>query len=211
MNNNSSQKDVLNDDDDNSIDDIVVFKSFKNVINEWKKNVRTTSEDIEMSKFTVTKDGKRYHDGQKLDDGRTVKFGEEKNDDREIASWFKKNIWKDVKFQQRIDYPPKISTPDLVLTKPCDLLKDQTIEIKKVSSINATSFYNRLKRTEGKQSSNILYDISNYDFSNDEIMKQVNRSFNKLGWLDTLLIKKDNDLLFVFKRNKKKETTSRSL
>lgn len=175
---------------------------YKNLTKEWNEIATKTTDDITMSEFTVTKEGTKYYNGQKLDDGRIVKFGEEKNDDIDIAQWFKQNFWKDVKFQQRIDYPLGIKTPDLVLTSQNEFFDEQTIEIKKLSSKNISAFINKLKKTEGKQSSNILYDLTEYDFPNDVIMEEVKKTYERLEWLDLLIIKKGNSLISVFKRNK---------
>ena len=175
---------------------------YKDLTKEWNEITTKTTDNITMSEITVTKDGAIYYDGQVLGDGRVVKFGEEKNDDIEIAHWFKHNLWSDVKFQQRIDYPLGTKTPDLVLTSECEYIDGLTIEIKKLSSKNISAFTNKLKKTEGKQSSNILYDLTEFDFPNDIILEEVKKTYEKLEWLDLLILKTGDNLMSIFKRNK---------
>lgn len=173
---------------------------YKDLTKEWNDIATKTTDDITMSEFTVTRDGTQYQKGQKLDDGRVVKFGKEKHDDVMTANWFKQNIWSDTKFQQRIDFPQGIRTPDLVLTKPCPLLNDQTIEIKSTTSSSLRRFFDILEETNGEQSSNILFDITKFEFELEDIMKEVEYSFSKLEWLDTLILKKGDELSGIFKR-----------
>ncbi len=181
--------------------------NYIDVTKEWLENAKPKGGDIERSDYTRTIDGQVYIDGKLWADGKPIKLGEEKNNDINIGKWFKNNIWGDVKFQRKIDYPLNTPSADLIVFGDCPLLNEQSIEIKAISSKNVKTFYNRIKRTEGMQSTNILYDLTEFKFSEEEILDQVRISYENLDWLDTLLIKKGDNLLYAFKKG----TTSSSL
>lgn len=173
---------------------------YKDLTKEWNDIATKTKDDITMSEFTVTRDGTKYRKGQKLDDGTIVKFGKEKNSDKNVGDWFKKNIYEHVEFQQKIDNPQGIRTADLIITKPHSLLNDQTIEIKSTNSKNINQIYKVLKESNGEQSSNFLLELTDFDFSIEEITVQIEKCYTKLDWLDTVFIKKGDKLIATFKK-----------
>lgn len=173
---------------------------YKDLTKEWNEIATKTTDDITMSNFTVTREGIKYHNGQKLDDGTIVKFGKEKNNDKNVGDWFKKNIYEHVEFQQKIDNPQGIRTADLITTKSHSLLNDQTIEIKSTNSKNINQIYKVLKESNGEQSSNFLLELTDFDFSIEEITTQIEKCYTKLDWLDTVFIKKGDKLIATFKK-----------
>ena len=69
--------------------DLNIKVTYIDVTDKWLKISKTTSNNIKMSDFTITRSGKRYHNGQILEDSSIVKFGTEQHEDIKIANWFK--------------------------------------------------------------------------------------------------------------------------
>lgn len=175
---------------------------FRSVLDEWNKKKEPKKGEISVANQTITKSGDIYRNGQTLPDGKMTKLKKKLGDDRVIGKWFKNNYWGEVEFQREILYPQNIRSADLVFTRKCHLLGEQTLEIKTIEkSKREDGISHRVKSADG-QSSNVLVELGNYSYGNSSVLKEVAYCYQNYDWLDTLLIKKEGKLLYAFKRKK---------
>lgn len=166
---------------------------------EWNEKAKPTAGAIKSAPYTTTLAGDLYREGDPLPDGKIVKLKKEDGDDLKIGKWFKNHLWGDVVFQRGVEYPLGIRSADLLL-HDCPLIDTQTIEIKTVKSKRSDGFIRRIKDANG-QSPNVMVDISNYDYGIDFIKSEVAKAYEKLYWLDSLIVKKGDEFV-AYRRSK---------
>ena len=173
------------------------YAQYYETTEEWDKQAKPEQGSIVIAPYTTTMSGEEYHEGALLPDGKRVKLKKEDGDDLAVGSWFKNKFWGDVLFQRGVEYPLSVKSADLILNK-CPLIDVQTIEIKTIRSKRSDGFVRRIKDAYG-QSPNVLVDVTNYPFDLDFIRSEVPTAFDKMNWLNVLLIKKGEKFI-AFKR-----------
>ena len=79
------------------------------------------------------------------------------------------------------------------------MIDEQTIEIKSITSKRKDGIILRLKEAKG-QSSNVLLDLSNNPFSDDDIKNIIEKYYISHDWLKVVAVKRKDNLLFVWKK-----------
>lgn len=169
------------------------------VTDNWIKFAQPLSGTFQEAGSVKSVDGKEYKEN-----GNDIVFEKKiKEHEEETANWFRNNLWGHFLFQYSIKKPEGIHSADLILTKPHPLLKGNTVEIKSVFSPRLDQITKNIKSGEG-QSNNILIDITHaaVNHPTSKVFHECIRYFDNPdhNWLDSLLVKKDEKLLFAITR-----------
>ena len=116
----------------------------------------------------------------------------------EVAEWLINKFGGKVKILLKINWPENIKTPDYIFQgEKWDLkqLKNATSKTRAVDNV--------IKECKN-QASNFIIDISNCKISDILLIKQLEKTFGygnyKRSWIKKIILKRDNNLLKVFKR-----------
>lgn len=158
----------------------------------WKAQAKPKEGEIELSEYTIAKSGNKY-------DENNASFGVIQEEEKDIGTWFKNTIWGDVKIQRGLMWPEHERSADLLILNNCQLLDEQTIEMKTIDKTKSIKGVNRRLRSGKGQSENILFDITKSSMDEANIVKQAKRFLNKNDWLKILIIK-NNSKYYVYKK-----------
>ena len=161
------------------------------VTEQWIKAAKPRRGNIKFLNYVITHDGKRF-------DYTNSILSPNVDDDYRIGTWFKNNIWGNSRFQPSIDIPQGNRSADLRLFGNFTLIDEKTIEIKTIRSGRRDGLVKRLKEAQG-QSSNVLLDITDYPYDEIIVRSEIERYARKHEWLKTVIVKKEDRLLFVWK------------
>ena len=165
--------------------------NYIDVTEKWLKEAKPKKGKIKFLNYAITSKNMKYDFSNSI-------LGFNVDDDLEIGTWFKNNIWGNCRFQPTVDYPQGIRVPDLRVFN-CPFIDGRTIEIKIVSSTRIDGLIKRFKQAKG-QSANVLLDVSKYQFDKKTIKHEINRYFISHDWIRLVAVKKDNDLIFVWQK-----------
>lgn len=168
-----------------------MIDQYIDVTEKWIKEAKPKKGKIKFLKYSITNKNEKYSLSNSI-------LGFDINDDFFVGTWFKNNIWGNCRFQPSVNFPQGIRTPDLIVFN-CPFLSGRTIEIKTVKSKRKDGLARRLKEARG-QSENVLLDVSDYEFDIDVIKQEVQKYFVKHKTLKTIITKKNNLLLFVWRK-----------
>ena len=166
--------------------------NFIDVTEKWLKEAKPNMGNIEFSSYVISSANKEY-------DSTNSILNFEKDDSITCAKWFKNNIWGRCVFQPSIKYPQNIKTADLRLHDSCNLIEEKTIEIKVIGSSRKDGLIKRFKQAKG-QSSNVLLDVTNYPYDESIVRSETKKYFVSHDWVKLVAVKKNSDLLFVWKK-----------
>lgn len=158
----------------------------KDVTKLWIRKAKPKEGIIEISKETYSKSRRCFTD-------KNAKLKEALQEDIIIGTWFKNNIWGDVKLQRGIDFPQNEPSADLLVLNDFPLLEEQTIEIKTISTTKRIDgIIGRIKSGKN-QSSNILLDITNTVFDKKIVYDKTIGYASSHNWIKAIIIKDDNN------------------
>lgn len=166
--------------------------NYIDVTEKWLKEAKPKKGKIKFLNYAITSKNMKYDFSNSILDFNV-------DDDLEIGTWFKNNIWGNCRFQPSIDSPQGKRSADIKLFGNCNLLEEKTIEIKTLTSSRRDGIVYRLKQAKG-QSSNVLLDVSRYQFDEKTIKHEINRYFVSHDWIRLVAVKKDNNLIFVWQK-----------
>lgn len=171
---------------------IKINNNYINVKDEWLNN-------IDKSKTTkIIKQRYFEYEGKKLYvEGKKVIF-EPSISERKCAKWLQKTLNENVILLPRVNSPEKVSTADF-------LFRNEYWDLKEITSSNEQALYHGICKNK-KQSNNFIFDLTNSKLSNSDILFQISRLYERpdTKFINKLIIKKDNKLVSIFKRNKKR-------
>ena len=157
----------------------------------WIQKSKPKGGNIKFLNYVITRDGVRFDYSKSI-------LSPNVDDDFYVGTWFKNTIWGNCRFQPSIDLPQGNRSADLRLFGNFELINEQTIEIKTIRSKRRDVLVKRLKEAQG-QSSNVLIDITAFPFGEITVKNEIERYVRNHYWLKTIIVKKGNNLLFVWK------------
>lgn len=167
-------------------------EELKDVTKLWMIDAKPSEGAIEISKGTYSKDGKYSTE-------ENAKLKEVLLEDFIIGTWFKNNIWGDIKLQRGIDFPQNEPSADLLVLNNFPLLEEQTIEIKTIGITKRIDGNVGRIKSGKNQSSNILLDITNTILDKKLIYAKAIEYTCNHNWIKTIIIK-DNNNYCVYKK-----------
>lgn len=170
---------------------LFMANNYIDVTEKWLKEAKPKKGKIKFLNYAITSKNMKYDFSNSI-------LGFNVDDDLEIGTWFKNNIWGNCRFQPTVDYPQGIRVPDLRVFN-CPFIDGRTIEIKTINSKRKDGITRRLKEAI-KQSQNVLVDVSNYRFDLKIIKQEISKYYEKHNSIKTIIVKKHNNLLFVWQR-----------
>ena len=168
------------------------MNQYRDLTQQWINEAKPKKGSIRFLNYVITQEGERF-------DYTNSILSISTDDDVKIGTWFKNNIWGNCRFQPSIDAPQGKRSADLRLFGNCKLVRQQTIEIKIVSSVRVDGLAKRFKQAKS-QSSNVLLDVTNYPYEMAVVKSEVRKYFLNHNWVDLVAVKKDNDLQFVWQK-----------
>lgn len=168
------------------------MKNYIDVTDRWIKEAKPKKGNIKFLNYSITQEGERF-------DSSNSKLDINVDDDYYVGNWFRNTIWGNTRIQPAIVLPHGKRSADLRLFGKCPLIKEKIIEIKIIGSKRVDGLIYRLKQAKG-QSSNVLLDVTNYPYEVSVVKKEVSKYFSSHDWINTIIVKKGYDLLFVWQR-----------
>lgn len=167
------------------------MNNYIDVTEKWIKEAKPKSGIIRFLNYAIASDNKKY-------DFTNSVLSFDIDNDFDIGTWFKNTLWGNVRYQPAIKYPHRIKTADLRVFR-CPYIMGKTIEIKTINSKRRDGIGRRLKEAQ-KQSENILLDVTNYPFDIEIIKYEIHKFFVNHKTIKTIIVKRDNSLLFVWQK-----------
>ena len=168
------------------------MNSYIDVTEKWIKEAKPKKGSIKFLNYSITQDGERFDSSNSILDINV-------DDDYRVGNWFKNNIWGNTRIQPAIVFPHKKRSADLRLFGKCPFIEEQTIEIKIIGSKRRDGLIKRFKQAK-TQSSNVFIDVSDYPFPLDIVKEEVRKYYLSHNWVKVVIIKKDNDILFIWQK-----------
>ena len=162
------------------------------VTEKWIKEAKPKKGSIKFLNYSITLEGERFDSSNSILDINV-------DEDYHVGTWFRNNIWGNTRIQPAIVFPHKKRSADLRLFGKCPLVEEKTIEIKIIGSKRVDGLIYRLKQAKG-QSPNVLLDVTNYPYDIEVVKSEVIKYFIRHDWIKTVIVKKDDDLLFVWQK-----------
>lgn len=172
---------------------IVPKLPYRDVTDKWRANAKPTTGKIEYMDNCISFNGTVVANA----DGKLKTIDP---DEARIGEWFKNNFWGNCKMQPGIDWPQRLRSADIRLFGNCPLVKEQTIEIKTIKDAKRINALDKQVEKAHGQSSNILIDVTGSIFNDEAIWNQVKRTMKTRSWVELIMVKRDDSLLFVLKK-----------
>lgn len=160
--------------------------------NRWLKNAKPNSHTVQiMNNWEYN--GKKY-----LADGKNVIL-DYSNSEKETAEWLENTFGGKIYMCPRVNNPIGVNTPDY-------LWKNEYWDLKKITGNGNRTIDSAIKKKKN-QASNFIFDVSNSKLSNEDIKEQLEKIYSNKDryWVNKLLIKRDNDVVVIYERNKKRD------
>ena len=120
-----------------------------------------------------------------------------KNSEYEAANWLSRKTGAKVEMVPRVNYPPKVRTPDI-------LVDGEKWDIKAPTGGGGHVIDNNSKKAK-EQAPNILFDMTNSPLSDEEILKQLHQVYKlETRGLEKAVIKRYEEVIAVYKKTNKK-------
>ena len=163
-------------------------ENYKDVTTEWLKDGNHSVRVSDMNYFE--------HDGVKyVVDNKNVVF-DYSEVEKQVAEWLSSTFGEEVKMVPRINNPDSISTADY-------FWKNEYWDLKEIKSSGKRAIDNRINGTK-RQTSNYILDVTSNKLSNNEIINQIKKIYRSKdrAWVDKIILKRNNNLIKIFKRKK---------
>lgn len=163
-----------------------------NVTNEWLEKATPNSHKVVDAKYFY--DGKTKY----MVDGKNVVLDYSKIE-KDVAEWLEETLGGKIEMLPRIHKPEGISTADY-------LFRNEKFDLKEVTGVGKRAVDSAIKKKKN-QSSNFIIDITNNKLSEEELLNQVEKIYKTSGreWVDKIIVKKDDRLIAIYKRHKKRD------
>lgn len=162
---------------------------YKDVTNEWLNRKQKNGKVLD-SYYYITNNKVYIVDGSK----KVVLDYSLK--ELEVANWLVNTFGGTLYMKPRVNYPFGIKTADY-------FWKGEYWDLKEIKSPGNKVFDNRLNNYR-QQSKNFIFDVSSNPLSIKEIQKQINNIYTSEDryWVNKIIVKRDNDVLFIYERKK---------
>lgn len=117
--------------------------------------------------------------------------------EKKVAENIAEKYGKKIQMVPRVVYPQGISTPDFKID-------NVSWDLKTISTAGKNVFYNAVKKKK-RQAGCFIFDITECPLENEEIERQINNLFRSthLTFIDQIALYKNDEIIKVYKRNKK--------
>lgn len=117
--------------------------------------------------------------------------------EKKVAENIAEKYGKKIQMVPRVVYPQGISTPDFKID-------NVSWDLKTISTAGKNVFYNAVKKKK-RQVGCFIFDITECPLENEEIEQQINNLFRSthLTFIDQIALYKNDEIIKVYKRNKK--------
>ncbi len=115
--------------------------------------------------------------------------------EKEIAELLEKEFGGEIKMLPRVNNPQGVSTPDY-------LFRGEGYDLKTIGETTGKNpLLNRIKKAKA-QSKNSVFDVSSSNLSENEIVKQIAKTFKdkEASFANKIIIVKNGKVMYVFKR-----------
>jgi len=161
-------------------------KFYSSVKEDWLKNVDPNKANLTDRTFWE-------HDGKKYEvDGHDVVL-DYKPKEKETALWLSQLFGKHVEMVPRFNEPEGVSTPDY-------LIDGVPFDLKGINGLGKYVIDGNLKKAK-TQAENIVFDFSNSELTDEEILKQMNDIYRSgRRGLNVAILKREETLIDVMKK-----------
>ena len=162
-------------------------KNYIDITKEWLENATPNSHVVKDLSYFNHNDIKYYVDGKNV-------VLDYKNKELEIVIWLENTFGGEIFMLPRINKPDRIKTADY-------LWNGEYWDLKEIFGSGKNILYHAIEY-QRKQAPNFIFDFSNSKLSIAEIYVRVEKLFQlkKLDWLNTIIVKKHNNTLFILKK-----------
>ena len=162
---------------------------YKDITDEFLEKLIPYGKEVSLAKLII-KNGKEYYHNNR----NKFNFN---NNEVYVALWFRRTIGGKIELRFEIGEDRKISSSDY-------LIDGEEWDLKEISGNSPSSF---LHSTQKKrvQSQNYIFDLSNSSMSESVIIENLRRLFKFKDWIGIIVLKKNNDLLGIYEKVKKKK------
>ena len=117
--------------------------------------------------------------------------------EKKVAENIAEKYGKKIQMVPRVVYPQGISTPDFKID-------NVSWDLKTISTAGKNVFYHAVKKKK-RQAGCFIFDITECPLENEEIEQQINNLFRSthLTFIDQIALYKNDEIIKVYKRNKK--------
>ena len=97
---------------------------------------------------------------------------------------------------------PRVNKPDRIMTADY-LFKGEYWDLKSISGHGKRIIEDTIKKKK-RQSNNFIFDITNSKIEKDSLFKQLKKVYNSktTDWVDKIIVKENNDVIVIYKKNK---------
>lgn len=163
---------------------------FLDATKEWTEKATPNSNEIKLNDkvFIDNKTNKKY-----IVDNKHVIFKPSKNE-MDVAEWLKKNFGGEIEINPRISEPENVKVPDYYF-------RHKRFDLKEING-NGKNTIDTAIKSKKEQAENFILDIKKSKLEDAEILRQVEKIYNSKNreWVNTIIIKRNNDLIKVYKR-----------
>ena len=171
----------------------IIFKPYKNITDNFRKAVIERNSKIEERDW-IKNDGKVYRIGKLNPDNVRLRPNSDENV-KPMAEWLQKELGGKVFINPEPEHS-EFRTSDF-------MYRNQKWELKTPKSKNKNTIYYQIDSGKG-QANNFIIDMSQTEFSYEEVLEQVNFAFSakNIKWFNKLIVKHNKHNKYgVFIRN----------
>lgn len=167
-----------------------LVSNYEDVTAEWFNNATPNSNQVKDRDY-FDYDGVRY----KVD-GKNVVLDYSPGE-KELAEWLENTFGGDIYMIPRINNPDGIQTADY-------LFKGEYWDLKTLTGSGKRILEDSIKRKR-RQASNFIFDVTNSKIEENNLFGQLRKMYNSksTNWVDKIIVKKDKNVIVIYKRNKK--------
>lgn len=117
--------------------------------------------------------------------------------EKEVAEWLENT------FGGETYMLPKVNKPDGIMTADY-LFKNEYWDLKTIKGKGKRVIEDAIKKKE-RQSQNFIFDVTNSKIEERDLLNQLSKIYNSktTEWVDKVIAKKDDNVIAIYKRNKK--------
>lgn len=160
---------------------------YVDVTKEWLNNATPNSHKVEDRQY-FEKDGVKYQV-----DGKDVVLDYSINE-KEVAEWLENTFGGEIYMLPRVCNPDGISTADY-------LWNNEKWDLKTINGIGKRVIEDAVKKKK-EQANNFIFDITPSKIEKENLYKQLQKLYNSktTNWIDKVIVKKENDVMVIYKR-----------
>lgn len=169
----------------------IKVSNYKDVTQEWLDNATPNSHIVKDAEYFTADDGKKYYV-----DGKNVVL-DCSDSEKEVAEWLENTLGGEIYQVPRVNKPDGIMTADY-------LFRSEYWDLKSINGSGKRVIEDAIKKKK-RQSNNFILDVTKSKIERTDLFRQLNKIYNSktTDWVDKILVKKNNDVVVIYKNNKK--------